>query len=90
MELMKLKEIFERDFGALQQFERLKCESLLQHIATIKEPYDAEALAKIQKDIDEFEKTRSFFAQKRRELVSEMASKVYAIVKANKEEKNNG
>ena len=90
MDLMKLKEIFERDFGALQQFERLKYESLLQHIATIKEPYDAEALAIIQKDIDEFEKTRSFFAQKRRELVSEMATKVYAIVKANKEEKNNG
>ena len=90
MDLMKLKEMFERDFGALQQFERLKYESLLQHIATIKEPYDAEALAIIQKDIDEFEKTRSFFAQKRRELVSEMATKVYAIVKANKEEKNNG
>lgn len=92
MDLMKLKEMFERDFGALQHFERLKYQSLLQHIATMKEPYDAEALAKIQKDIDEFEKTRSFFAQKHDELISEITSKISAVVaeKANKEEKKNG
>ena len=88
MDLMKIKEMFGRDFAALQQLEMAKITAKLDRISNIPEPYDAKALELIRVEIASLKDLHKFYAQKQMEMLDEIIEKMSAVVadKANQKE----